>query len=138
MTIKSSEKGTTYRTRLRKSIVLASRLLMKQSRPDDLSRDLAAFILLAVEKISESVESTALAWEKRDYWLKADRFRQEWLWTIESDQELSQALRLENWSRIATEVAKIVHRFGETEISRNNRIGEPWVGAWETFNRRYK
>jgi hypothetical protein len=27
--------------------------------------------VLALEKISESVETSAIAWEKRDYWLKA-------------------------------------------------------------------
>ncbi len=70
-TIKGSESGATVRNRLSKSIVLAIRLLMRQQSPDALSRDLAAYVVLALEKIAESVEVSASAWEKRDYWLKA-------------------------------------------------------------------
>ena len=76
-TIRGNESGTTLRNRLSKSIVQALRLLMQKPAPDAESRDLAAYIVLALEKIAESVETTASAWEKRDYWLKADHFRQE-------------------------------------------------------------
>ena len=33
-----------------------------------------------LEAIDESIEQSVAAWEKRGYWLKADRFRQEWRW----------------------------------------------------------
>jgi hypothetical protein len=56
-TIKGSESGATARNRMSKSIVLAIRLLMRQNAPDASSRDLAAYVVLALEKISESVEN---------------------------------------------------------------------------------
>ena len=80
MAIKKSESGTTYRNRLSKSIVLAIRKLMQKGQPDRESLDMAAYVALALEKIEESVDSSAIAWEKRDYWLKADRFRMKWGW----------------------------------------------------------
>ena len=92
MTIKPNESGTTYRNRLTKSIVLAIRKLMQKGQPDRESLDMAAYVVLALEKISESVNSSATAWEKRDYWLKADRFRMDWAWVDTRSSVLRQAI----------------------------------------------
>lgn len=135
-TIKGSESGATARNRMSKSIVLAIRLLMRQNAPDASSRDLAAYVVLALEKISESVETSAVAWEKRDYWLKADRFRQEWAWCEHSADALAKALCADDWKSAAQQLAVIGQRLSAVEVSENNRLGEPWKGAWVTFQRR--
>ena len=135
-TIKGSENGAVLRNRLSKSIVKALRLLMQKQEPDEESRDLAAFIVLALEKIAESVETTASAWEKRDYWLKADRFRQDWAWCEARSQALAAALQSDDWAGVAQELALIGQALRGVEVSTNNRIGKPWVGAWEKFSER--
>ena len=135
-TIKGSENGAVLRNRLSKSIVKALRLLMQKQEPDEESRDLAAFIVLALEKIAESVETTASAWEKRDYWLKADRFRQDWAWCEARSQALAAALKSDDWARVAQELALIGQALRGVEVSENNRLGKPWVGAWEKFSER--
>ena len=135
-TIKGNESGAVIRSRLIKSIVKALRLLMQKQEPDEESRDLAAYIVLALEKITESVETTASAWEKRDYWLKADRFRQEWAWCEARSQALAEALRGDDWASVAQELAFIGQALRGVEVSANNRIGKPWVGAWEKFSER--
>ena len=63
------------RTRLTKAIVLALRELAKQKDVTAETKDLAAFISLALKTISEGIDASVLAWEKRDYWVKADKFR---------------------------------------------------------------
>ncbi len=60
--------------------MLAIRQLMKQSQPDDSTRDLAAYIGMALIEIGETIDISVQAWEKRGYWVKADRFRMEWEW----------------------------------------------------------
>jgi len=135
-TIKGSENGAVLRNRLSKSIVKALRLLMQKQEPDEESRDLAAFIVLALEKIAESVETTASAWEKRDYWLKADRFRQDWAWCEARSQALAAALQSDDWAGVAQELALIGQALRGVEVSENNRLGKPWVGAWEKFSER--
>jgi len=135
-TIKGSESGATARNRISKSIVLAIRLLMRQKAPDASSRDLAAYVVLALEKISEIVETSASAWEKRDYWLKADRFRQEWAWCEQSADALAKALRADDWAGVAQQLVGIGQRFSAVQVSENNRLGEPWIGAWKTFLQR--
>ncbi len=74
------------RTRLTKEVVLSIRELMKQAEPDAQSRDLAAFIALALIEITKTIEASVIAWEKRGYWVKADRFRMEWAWSEKTGQ----------------------------------------------------
>lgn len=131
--VKSLESGTTLRNRLTRSIVLAIRTLMQQKSPNQLSLDLAAFVVLALEKIQESIESSAVAWEKRDYWLKADRFRMEWQWVGELQKNLTKHLLLEDWSLMVADLTSVAQNLRQVEISPNNRIGEPWLGAWQAF-----
>ena len=53
------------------------------------SRDLAAFIAISLEKIFETVETSVVAWEKKGYWVKADRFRLEWEWSKNHERALA-------------------------------------------------
>jgi hypothetical protein len=136
MTVKNTESGTTYRNRLTKSIVLAIRKLMQKGQPDKESLDMAAFVVLALEKIEESVDTSATAWEKRDYWLKADRFRMEWGWTAGRRMALEAVVLVQDWGKIATELILVAQHFNQIEVSDKNRLGEPWLGAWKVLKDR--
>ncbi|MBP7195809.1 MAG: hypothetical protein KBA05_00145 [Anaerolineaceae bacterium] len=135
MGIKTTENGTTLRNRLMKSIVLAIRTLMQQGSPDKRSLDMAAYIVLALGKINETIETAVAAWEKRDYWVKADQFRQEWAWIDPSQTRLKAAVLAQNWAEIGTEVVLVGQHLSKVQIAEKNRIGEPWVGAWEALRR---
>lgn len=136
MTIKPNESGTTYRNRLTKSIVLAIRKLMQKGQPDRESLDMAAYAVLALEKISESVNSSATAWEKRDYWLKADRFRMDWAWVDTRSSVLRQAVLDQDWGKIVPELVQVAQNLSKVEVADKNRLGEPWVGAYKALSSR--
>ena len=136
MTIKPNESGTTYRNRLTKSIVLAIRKLMQKGQPDRESLDMAAYVVLALEKISESVNSSATAWEKRDYWLKADRFRMDWAWVDTRSSVLRQAVLDQDWGKIVPELVQVAQNLSKVEVADKNRLGEPWVGAYKALSSR--
>ena len=119
------------RTKLTKSIVKAIRQLMTQSQPDQNTRDLAAYIVLGLEDIYKSIDVSVLAWEKRGYWVKADRFRIDWEWTAQTSKQMREALLKEDWAQVAIMAAKTAQKFNHVKISENNRIGEPWVGAYK-------
>jgi len=123
------------RTRLTKSIVKAIRELMGQSQPDQLTKDLAAYIVIGLEEIYKTVDVSVLAWEKRGYWVKADRFRLDWEWTQAISNQMKAALLADDWAQIALLAAKTALKFNQIKISVNNRIGEPWVGAYQSFIR---
>jgi len=135
MAIKNQESGTTLRNRLSRGIVLAIRLLMEQGAPDDDSLDKIAFVVLALNKIAESVDASATAWEKRDYWVKADAFRMEWEWVLDSSERLKDALLAKDWAQIASELILVGQKLNKVQISPKNRIGEPWIGAYAALRK---
>lgn len=119
------------RTKLTKSIVKAIRQLMTQTHPDQNTRDLAAYIVLGLEDIFKSIDISVLAWEKRGYWVKADRFRIDWEWTLQFSKQMREALLKEDWAQVALMAAKTAQKFHNVKITMNNRIGDPWVGAYK-------
>ncbi len=124
------------RKRLKRGIALALRELMKEPEPNARTRDLLAFIVLALEGIAKTVETTAQAWEKRDYWVKADRFRREWEWASRLGQAMRPLVLAEDWDAVAAFVPQIVRFVGDEKISERHRMGQPWLGAWEELKRR--
>ena len=118
------------RTRLSKAIVLSIRELAKQSDITSEAKDLAAFIALALQNISEGIDASVLAWEKRGYWVKADRFRMEWLWTGQYAEKMKNALLQDDWATIAMLMPQIAQKFGKVVVSDNHRLGKPWAGAF--------
>ena len=118
------------RTRLIKSIVLCIRELAKQVKVTPEAKDMAAFIALALQSISDGIGVSVAAWEKRDYWVKADKFRMEWMWAGQSADKMKNAVLTDDWATIATLMPKIASRFGKVIVSDNHRLGKPWVGAY--------
>ncbi|MBC7239066.1 MAG: hypothetical protein H5T71_03080, partial [Chloroflexi bacterium] len=68
------------RGQLRRTCAEVLRHLMFKRTLDDETKDMAAVLVYALEGIAETVDVTVEAWEKRDYFIKADRFRLEWEW----------------------------------------------------------
>lgn len=119
------------RTRLSKSIVLCIRELAKQSQVTADAKDQAAFIALALQSISEGIDSSVAAWEKRDYWVKADKFRMEWMWAGQYAAKLKEAVLADDWATIATMLPTIAQKFSKIEIAPNHRLGTPWTNAYK-------
>jgi hypothetical protein len=122
------------RTQLSKAIVLALRELAKQTDVTLEAKDLAAFIAMALKTISEGIDISVAAWEKRGYWVKADRFRMEWLWTGQVGDKMRSALLSEDWGAIAMLMPQIAQKFNKIMVSENHRLGKPWVGSYRRLN----
>ena len=118
------------RNQLIRGIVLALRELSGQSQPDDKTRDLAAFISLALLNIYDSLDTSVAAWEKRGYWLKADRYRMEWSWTGRLGKQIGGATLEDDWADVAVAVAEVAEKLSDVKLPAKNRLGSPWVGAW--------
>lgn len=122
------------RTKLSKAIVLALRQLARQSDTGGETRDLAAFIAVALRAIAEGIDSSVAAWEKRGYWVKADKFRMEWAWAGPLADKLRAAIDAEDWGSVAMLSAQIGQKFGKVQVTDNHRLGKPWEGAYQRLN----
>jgi len=124
------------RTQLSKAIVLAVRELARQREITNETKDLTAFIALALKNIAEGIDVSVAAWEKRGYWVKADRFRMEWLWSGQYADKMKTAILAEDWGTVAMLSAQTAQKFGKIVVSQNHRLGKPWVGAYEQLARK--
>jgi hypothetical protein len=123
------------RNRLVKAIVLALRELMRQSQTDQHTYDLAAFISLALNEIAGTIDTSVAAWEKRGYWVKADRFRLEWDWAGNLSEQMRTALIAGDWPQVAQIAVKVAGKLGDVHVPVRHRLGTPWVGAWDQLKR---
>ncbi len=119
------------RTRLTKSIVLCIRELAKQSDVTAETKDQAAYIALALQAIADGIDVSVAAWEKRDYWVKADKFRMEWMWAGQTAAKMKTAVLTDDWATIAMLMPQIAQRFNKIEVSDNHRLGKPWASAYQ-------
>ena len=119
------------RTQLTRGIVLALRELMRQTETDGRTRDLAAFIALALESVSNTIDVSVTAWEKRGYWIKADRFRMEWAWSEKLGELMRQAILKNDWPAVAAAAAQVAEKLRNVTVPQRHRLGTPWEGAWK-------
>lgn len=119
------------RTQLSKAIVLAVRELARQTDITDQTRDLAAFISIALQIIADGIDASVTAWEKRDYWIKADRFRMEWAWAGQIAEKMRASVLSDDWATVAMLSAQIAQKLSKVQVSENHRLGKPWVGAYK-------
>ena len=118
------------RKRLLKTLASAYQYFIQEKTTVEQQKDLCAFALLTLKALCESIDRTATAWEKRDYWLKADRLRNEWKWSSKAYDEIQAAL-------ITNNVTAALHCF-DTLSGHLNSIVLPrkrsgrnlWQGAW--------
>ena len=123
------ESASKERTLMTRSIAYALRELMKQTEINDRTKDITAYIVLTLRAIGKTIDSSVEAWEKRGYWLKADKYRLEWDWTERLGEALYQALTKGDWSSVAIIAAQITEKLKNVQLPKTNRIGSPWEGA---------
>ena len=130
----SLESAGKERTQLTRAIVVAMRQLSQQNSLDDTTRDLAAFIALALQEIAATIDPSVAAWEKRGYWVKADRFRMDWIWTERLGTDLRQAVLSEDWAGVARMMGQVGEKLGGLKVPERHRMGTPWRGAYQLLS----
>ena len=121
------------RAQLSKAIVITIREFMRQKEPGKNTRDMVAFIILALNEIAEGIDKSVAAWEKRGYWVKADKYRMEWQWTGLIAEKLEKSFQKSDWGNIASILLEIMGKFVDIKVSDRHRMGKPWVGALKIY-----
>ncbi|RME47656.1 MAG: hypothetical protein D6791_05295 [Chloroflexi bacterium] len=119
------------RQRVRRTIAEALRQLMAKNRVDEETRDLAALIVFSLRELAGGVDRSAIAWEKRGYYMKADRFRLEWEWVDQAADELEALIRAEDWTHLPIALARLTPRFADIKIRRFTRSPAVWQGCYQ-------
>lgn len=130
--IKTSTPGK-EKNRLSKAIVITIREFMRMQEPNTATNDMLAFIILALEEITSGIDKSVSAWEKRGYWVKADKYRMEWQWTGVFAKRLRKAFSLNEWGEITNVMVQIMGKFDNIKVSDKHRMGKPWMKAYAKY-----
>ena len=121
------------RSQHRRTIAEVLRYLMFKRRFDDETKDMAAVLVVALRGIADTIETTVTAWEKRDYFLKADRFRLEWEWVGPAAERLYDIAALGRWEDLAPELAALLPHFSDIRIAKFTRDPSAWKGSYDAL-----
>ena len=130
------ERPGKIRERLLKVLVIALEEYQNLDGGSDQTKDVAAFIALTLEAISQTAERTASAWEKRDYWIKADRFRNEWKWVSMYGNRMQAAVLDGDYSLVHATATDIFEFVNDIEVPKRHRLGTPWSGAYQELKKK--
>lgn len=118
------------RNQLRRTIAeLLRRLSQKQGIDDDV-KDMASAIVFCLREIDAGIDSSATAWEKRDYWIKADNLRMEWMWVDQVADEITTIVHNEQWDDLPQVMIQLMPRFADINIAKLTRKPDTWHGAY--------
>jgi len=121
------------RNQHRRTIAEALRRLSQKPNLDDEAKDLSALIVFSLHGMADTVDRTISAWEKRDYWMKAERFREQWRWLEPTADELSAVIYEGRWNQLPLVLAQLLSHFADVKVKQMTRKPAVWQGAYEKF-----
>ncbi|MGH2606039.1 MAG: hypothetical protein ACRDG5_05565, partial [Anaerolineales bacterium] len=96
--------------------------------------DVLAYVALGLRAVLASVEQSTSAWEKRGYWLKADRFRLEWRWAeTEYDAAADGLARRAPANETLKSLSELRRRTANLTVPARSPAGKPWTGASQAW-----
>jgi hypothetical protein len=121
---------STQREQSIRMVAYALREYSGSRRAEQETLNMAAFILAQLKTISDSVDQTTLAWEKRDYWVKADAFRRQWSWVEKPFRALNDCLSQKDISALDGVLQELSRVLPPSKSSPKKMHTPPWIGAW--------
>ncbi|OGO06256.1 MAG: hypothetical protein A2Y73_04995 [Chloroflexi bacterium RBG_13_56_8] len=118
------------RNGLRRTIAEMLRRLSVKQELDEEAKDLAAATVFCLREIADTIEITTTAWEKRDYYLKADRFRLQWEWVIPAADRLQRIMVKGMWEDLPRELASLAPHFSDIRILKMTRPPSIWEASY--------
>ena len=94
------------------------------------AKDLIALIVYSLRGIAAGVDQSASAWEKRDYFVKADKFRMEWSWAEKYANKLEVMLRGQLWGDLPMALAELAPKFSDITVTKYVRTEALWQGRY--------
>lgn len=121
---------TKIRNYNRRTIAELLQRMGRKNELDEESKDMAAAIVYALRELYETADTAAKAWEKRGYWMKAERFLRQWEWSKQAAANLEDVIRENAWDLLPQIMMEIFPHFTDIEVKSLTRRPETWQGAY--------
>ncbi|MFZ4813584.1 MAG: hypothetical protein ACOYL5_03535 [Phototrophicaceae bacterium] len=119
------------RNQQRRIIAEMLRRVSQKPQIDDEAKDMLAAMIYALQEIDEGIDVAVEAWEKRNYWNKADAFRQEWRWVASMEVALWGVLKEERWDDLPALMVRLAPYFADININKFMKGEDTWQGKYD-------
>ena len=107
------------------------RRLSQKTDVDSDVRDMSALLVYCFRQIDAGIDESVRAWEKRDYWVKAEQFRLRWEWAGKAAAELHEVIHHEQWEHLPPILIRLLPHFEDIKVARFTRSPSMWRGAYD-------
>lgn len=118
------------RTHLMRTCAEMLKHLSQKPEIDDDAKDMLSAIVLALREISDGIRESTRAWEKRNYWVKIEKFEQKWDWTDYMATQLERLILNEEWHRLPEMMVKLMPKFADVKVTKFTRKESEWQGSY--------
>jgi hypothetical protein len=118
------------RNQLMRTSAEVLRMLSQKTTVDDETKDMLSSLVYNFREIEEGVEVSAEAWEKRDYWNKAEEFRRRWMWAGYMAGQLTSVLVENKWDALPQIMMKLLPNFADIKITKVKAKQSEWLGSY--------
>ena len=123
------------RNQLRRTSAEILRRMAMKRQLDSEARDMAAALVYCLRGIDETINAATDAWQKRNYFLKADRFRLRWEWVLPAARRLEDLVVNDRWEKLPEELAKLAPRFADITVAKMTRSSSVWESRYSQLKR---
>jgi hypothetical protein len=114
----------------RRTIAEMLRHLMLKRTLDQEAMDMTATLVFCLREIAVTVEVSVAAWEKRNYYLKADRFCREWDWVLPTAERVRELIVHGRWEQLPQALAQLAPHFADIRITKMTRDPSAWTSGY--------
>jgi hypothetical protein len=126
--INTDNPGKRRNHQMRTCAELLRRLSQKQGIDDD-GKNILAQLVFCLRDITDGIDESTTAWEKRGYWVKVEEFRQRWHWTHEISNALETLIINEKWDDVPKVMMELFPYFSDIKVTRFTREESLWQDA---------
>jgi hypothetical protein len=119
------------RSQLMRTAAEVIRRLSEKTELDEEAQDMAALLVFCFREIDHGIDDSVIAWEKRDYWVKAERFRERWAWAGPAARDLEKVVRGGSWEMLPMTLVKCLPHFEDVKIAKYTRSPSLWRGMYQ-------
>lgn len=94
---------------------------------------MTAFLVFSLRGIEETIETSAQAWDDRNYWKKSEKLRADWRWSWQVADHIESLMLEDRWDEIPQVLIELVSRFQSVTIAKMMRDSDWWVGAYNAM-----
>ena len=114
---------------MRTTAEILRRLTQKTDIDDDV-KDMVATLVYCFREIDAGIEQATLAWEKRDYWIKVEEFRQRWAWVGLMESRLKEMIDQNSWEQLPDLMVKLMPYVSDIKVAKFTRNESLWRGNY--------